>query len=158
MRALTLAIALLAGLAFAPAASADEWPLYQPADGAFSVRMPTVPEISDKGRTADSSPSKHETYIVEYTQLDGPKENMSAKMFAAADQSFTDGGATIVSMRNFTLYGHPAQDVKLKTKEGFTAWERLIAVRDRVYQLLYISDGKNVSRPHRFWNSFSLSR
>lgn len=152
--------ALLVGLLLSVVpAVAREWPLYTAPDGRFSVRFPVTPEEADDngGRQISSSPTEHETYIVEYTPLDGPKEYMSDKLFDAAKKSFTDGGGTILEVDIHKVVGHPAQDVEIRAKEGYIAWDRLVAVNDRVYQLLFITDRADGARPTRFWASFKLN-
>ena len=122
-----------------------------------SFRCPPDTANDNRGSQISANPSEHESYIVEYTPLGGDKESMSDTLFAAAKKSFTDGGATILEVDTHKVLGHPAQDVEVRSKEGFIAWDRLVTVNDRVYQLLFISDRGDGSRPTRFWNSFKLT-
>lgn len=154
------AAALLLALAGNVPATAASWHLYAAPDGRFSVLFPVPPDVTpDSGNAQQitSSPNDHETYIVEYTPFDGSREYMSDKLFAAAKGSFTNGGGTILEVDAHNVLGHPAQDVEIRTKEGYIAWDRLMAVGDRVYQLLYISDHEDGTRPQYFWNSFRLN-
>lgn len=119
--------------------------------------MPIYPRIRKDGRMAVSSPDKHETYLLEYTELGNPGKNTAAKLFPVLDGALTKNGGTILSTNNFAFDGQPAQDLKIRTQKGHLSWNRMIVVKDRLYQLIYVTDLPNVSEPDRFWASLHLN-
>ncbi|HXH64874.1 MAG TPA: hypothetical protein VNH42_05130 [Mariprofundaceae bacterium] len=160
VRSMLLAAVALVALVFpgGPARAAD-WVLYTAPDHSFSISLPMTPEVKlDKTGSLQvvCSPSENETYIVESTDLKAYKEDVAERLFTVTlDGTAQAMKATVQSQEHHRVLGHPADDIKLLSKEGYHAWTRWLVVNDHFIQLMYVSTADN-DQPHRFWDSFII--
>ena len=160
LRAMVLALALGAAacLGGGPARAAD-WVLYTAPDHSFSVSLPVTPEVqldSTGSLQITSSPSENETYIVESTDLKASREGVADQLFSATLYTTAQNmKATVQSQQRHQALGHPAEDIKMLSKEGYHVWARWLIVDDHFIQLMHVAVTDD-DQPHRFWDSFIL--
>ncbi|HXH64876.1 MAG TPA: hypothetical protein VNH42_05140 [Mariprofundaceae bacterium] len=153
------AVICAACLGSGPAQAAD-WVRYTAPDRSFAVSLPMTPtvEAPKEGRLLLSTANAEDTesYVVDSMQLKGPEEDIADRLFTSAiDAIVRIKKTTILSQQRHQVFGHPADDIKMRSLEGYYIWERMMVVDDHFYQFLHVTTTEE-DAPARFWDSFVL--
>lgn len=157
-RARLLALPLLAGLLLLACSGEADKPLASFQGDGFSVLMPGKPKRSEQTANNQNGPvkivlytseSRDKAYLVGYTDIPTSLEvDLAGAVKGAADGVKGTAQDEVAT----THQGFPARDARIShASDGNgnqgTAFLRVIHAGNRLYQLQYIQDGKDVKAP-----------
>ena len=160
---------LLIGGTFALSTHGAEWREFAPANGRFSVLLPSLPKTKDYteesyyGRVTSydfiqSSEDSPIAYGVGYSDYPSPMTNVEEFLNDGMVRSADRSGGKAEARQSISLQGHPGREWTIRTTE-LNSKNRSYWVNERLYTLSVINmDGGLLPKEdvQRFFDSFQL--
>jgi hypothetical protein len=154
-------------------AARDDWKVFAPPDGRFTVTMPTIPMESKKKVAGQLdiiiaiAEGRHDSFFV-VSYCDFPagelKKGTEQKRLDQACRGALEssGGDKLRSEKAILLDGHPAREIVIEKKGEVIARMRLYLVNNRLYQVMVLGAGRVFTSKEndvgRFLDSFRLNK
>lgn len=154
--------------------NAAEWKAFEPKGLGFHVSVPGDPEATEQTIKSLQGPIEVRTFTVpsaEGTYVVGVTEHPESAVPAGRDQARLDqaregavksvkGRLRSQSLKNLVIDGKPAREFFIATETGHAIKVRLIADRNRLYQLMVVGNTRFLDSPEatRFLESFRFAK
>ena len=169
MKGMISRLLLSASLPLVLGANVDDWKLFTPKEGGFSILFPGTP-AENKQETKTSAGTIAVTYFVlerggityvaSYSVF--PKESMKARseekrLDNARDGAVASAKGKLEDQRNIKLGKYPGRELLIQGEKNFVR-SRIFAVENRLYQTMVVSKKENAHAADaaKFLESFKI--
>jgi hypothetical protein len=154
-------------------ATQDDWKVFTPKDGGFTVKMPSTPTETKKKVTGQLdaiiavAEGRNDSYfVVSYCDIPAAdlKKGTEQKRLDQACKGAKDssGGDKLRSEKPITIDGHPGREIFIEKNGEVIARMRIYLVSNRLYQVMVLGNGRVFSAKDNdvgsFLDSFRLNK
>ena len=165
-----VSVAFLAILTLVSGASAqNQWELFEPKGGGFSVSMPGTPKTETETKPSELGPytsnlftvtAGGNIYLVGYVDYQpSVRLNVQGEINATRDKFLKAVNGTLVAEKNITLDGHSGLEFTANIGTTHFVSSKVYVVGQRPFQILAVTrQGADQTDANKFLSSFKLSK